>query len=89
MRSVTLHKTYKYIFENEFFTTTAVQHGQHVDALGIHTFFSRLVSVFVDILYFPTGCIKLVVGALHPFLLSFPGYGSGSDALLAEVRFQS
>ena len=58
-----------------------------MDAVGIRTFFSMPISVFVfDTLYIPTGCIKLVVGALHPFSLSFPGYGSVSRALLAEDR---
>jgi hypothetical protein len=73
-----------------FFPVTAVQKRQHVVAAGRRTLYSRLLSVFVfGILYIPSGYIKLVVGALHPFSLSHPGHGFGSYALLAEDRFHS
>jgi hypothetical protein len=40
-----------YVFDSELFRTMAVQQGQHVAAVGCHTFFSGLISVFVfDIL---------------------------------------
>jgi len=85
-----LHKAYMYIFYNEFFPLPAVQQRQHVDAVERRTFFSRLLIVFVcDILYIRSGCINLVVAALHPFFTFIPWIGSGPHALLAEDRIQS
>jgi hypothetical protein len=39
---------------------------QHVDAVGCRTFFGGLICMFVvDILQVPSGCNRLVVGAVH------------------------
>jgi len=37
-----------------------VQHRQHVDAVGIRTFFSGLIGIFVfDVLQIRSGCIQI------------------------------
>jgi len=51
----------------QLFPTMTVQHRQHADATGCHTFFGRLSSMFVfDVLQIPSGysplvCIKDIV----------------------------
>ena len=88
MAAVLLYTYIAYLVENLLFPTTAVQQRQHVDAVGIRTVFSRLISVFVfNVLYIPTGCIKLVVGALRPFSLSFPGSGLVLVQYLPRIHF--
>jgi hypothetical protein len=86
-RSVTLHKTSRiymhstYIFENEFFPTTAVQQRQHVNAAGCGTFFSDLINVFVfDILQIRSGCTQIFSGCTTPATgLTYSGREGGSN----------
>jgi hypothetical protein len=68
------HLTSADIFENELFITTAVQQGQHVDAVGCRTFcFTWLISMFdFDLMQIPTGYIAL--SCTH----TRPGYKPGT-----------
>ena len=54
-----------FVFESEFFPTTAVQQRQYVDAAGCGTFMSGLISFFVfDILQIPSRCIQIYSGCI-------------------------
>ena len=52
------HCAHTYVFENELLLTTAVQQSHHMDMMGCHIFFSKLISIFIfDILQIHSGCI--------------------------------
>ena len=56
-----------HIFENKLFLAMAVQHKQHVDAVGCHAFFRGLISMFVfGIVKILNGCIQDHRGCIAP-----------------------